>query len=68
MEDLNNEIEIQRNIKSCIERIIEEKNIIFPNINGIIIITSDYNNNNYKIKGVDKVYHIANNKLSKICL
>ena len=68
LEDLNNEIEIQRNIKSCIERIIEEKNIIFPNINGIIIITSDYNNNNYKIKGVDKVYHIANNKLTKICM
>ena len=68
LEDLNNEIEIQRNIKSCIERLIEEKNIIFPNINGIIIITGDYTNNNYKIKGVDKVYQIANNKISKICV
>ena len=41
LDDLNNEIEIQKNIKLCIEKIIEEKNLIFPNIDGIIIIIYD---------------------------
>ena len=66
LDDLNNEIEIQKNIKLCIEKIIEEKNLIFPNIDGIIIITSDYSNNNIKIKGIDKVFCLKENKLCKI--
>ena len=66
LDDLNNEIEIQKNIKICIEKIIEEKNFFFPNIDGIIIMTSDYSNNNIKIKGADKLYRIKNNKLYKI--
>ena len=66
LDDLNNEIEIQNNIKLCIERLIEEKNIIFPNINGIVIITNDYSNVNMKIKGIDKVYNFKNNKIYQI--
>jgi ABC-type multidrug transport system fused ATPase/permease subunit len=58
LDDLSNEIEIQKNIKLCIEKIIEEKNLIFPNIDGIIIITNDYSNNNLKIKGVDKIISV----------
>ena len=64
LDDLNKEIEIQKNIKFCIEKIIEEKNLIFPNIEGIIIITNDCSNNNLKIKGVDKFYKFKGNKLS----
>ena len=66
LDDLNNEIEIQKNIKLCIEKIIEEKNLFFPNIDGIIILTNDYSNNNIKIKGADKIFRIKNNKLYKI--
>lgn len=66
LDDLNNEIEIQKNIKICIEKIIEEKNYIFPNIDGIIILTNDYSNINLKIKGVDKIYHFKKDKLFKI--
>ena len=66
LDDLNNEIEIQKNIKLCIEKIIEEKNLIFPNIDGIIIITSEHSNNNLKIKGVKKVFRFINNKLCKV--
>ena len=66
LDDLNNEIEIQKNIKLCIEKIIEEKNLFFPNIDGIIILTNDYTNNNIKIKGADKIFRIKNNKLYKI--
>ena len=66
LDDLNNEIEIQKNIKICIEKIIEEKNYIFPNIDGIIILTNDYSNINIKIKGVDKIYHFKKDKLFKI--
>ena len=65
LDDLNNEIEIQKNIKICIEKIIEEKNLIFPNIEGIIIITSEYSNNNLKIKGVKRVFRFINNNLCK---
>ena len=66
LDDLNNEIELQKNIKICIEKIIEEKNLIFPNIDGIIIITSEHSNNNLKIKGVKKVFRFINNKLCKV--
>lgn len=66
LDDLNNEIEIQKNIKLCIEKIIEEKNLFFPNIDGIIIMTSEYSNNNLKIKGADKIFRIKKNKLYKI--
>ena len=66
LDDLNNEIEIQKNIKLCIEKIIEEKNLIFPNIDGIIIITKDNSNNNLKIKGVDKIFRFKDNKLCKM--
>ena len=66
LDDLNNEIEIQKNIKLCIEKIIEEKNLFFPNIDGIIILTNDYTNNNIKIKGADKIFRIKYNKLYKI--
>lgn len=66
LDDLNNEIEIQKNIKLCIEKIIDEKDLIFPNIDGIIIITNDFSNNNLKIKGVDKIFRFNDNKFYKI--
>jgi ABC-type multidrug transport system fused ATPase/permease subunit len=58
LDDFCNEEELQNHIKICIEKIIEEKNILFPNIEGIIIITSD---KNIRIKGVDKIYDLDTN-------
>ena len=66
LDDLNNEIEIQKNIKFCIEKIIEEKNLIFPNIEGIIIITNDYSKSNLKIKGINTIFNLNQNKFYKI--
>ena len=66
LDDLNNEIEIQKNIKNCIEKIIEEKKLVFPNIEGIIIMTNDYSKSNLKIKGVNKVFNLKQKQFYKI--